>query len=80
MERVITTRSIFGVITAASYIISKILAIGIGVVWFAVEFFGLGGISTVIVSLIVAAPCLWASVIVTRMAYDAETAPENNMY
>lgn len=80
MERVITARSIFGVITAASYIITKILAIGIGIVWFAVKFFGLGGVSAVIASLVVAVPCIWASVVVTRMAYDAETAPENNMY
>jgi hypothetical protein len=80
MERVITARSIFGVVTAASYIITKILAIGIGIVWFGVEYLALGKVGGIVAAVVVALPCIWLSVIVARMAYDAETAPENNVY
>ena len=80
MERVITAKSMFGVISAASYIITKILAIGIALVWMSVKFFGLGFIPASVVAVVIAVPGIWASIKVIGMAYDAETHPENARY
>lgn len=77
MERIVTTRSLFSAAASALCVISKIAAVGITMVIVLIDYFSLGLIGAIITTVAVAVPCLWASVVVSRMAYDAETNPDN---
>lgn len=78
MNRVITFNSIFGAVSAALYVITKIAAIEFAVLWLLIEYFSMGRTATIVAAVLLTIPCLWASYKVSLMAYDAETDPVNN--
>lgn len=80
IERIITPRSIFGAVSSAGYIITKIAFVEIALLWLIVDYLRLSMTGAVLAGVVVSIPCLWASVKVSIMAFEAETDPENNEY
>lgn len=77
-KRIVTFNSIFGAVSAALYIITKIAAIEFAVLWLIIDYLRLSKTAAIVAAVLLTIPCLWASYKVSLMAYDAETDPVNN--
>jgi hypothetical protein len=77
MQRILTPKTIFATIAAALFLLVKTVTIAGTIVGLFVNWLGVGLTGTLVIAGIAAVPCLMASAIILRWAYDAETDPAN---
>lgn len=77
MERVITARSIFGVISAALFVITKIFIVQGVLLLVIIDQLQLSRMSAIILIVVTTIPCLWLAFKGCMMCYLAETDPIN---
>jgi hypothetical protein len=77
MERVLTAKTIFATIAAALFLLVKMFTIAGTIVGLIINSLDIGLTGTIVLAGIAAVPCLMASAIIFRWAYDAETDPAN---
>lgn len=76
--RVVTPIAIIGFLGVFAFIATEVGAFYAATVWAVAGLLGLGGTALIVLAAIMAAPCIWALVWTARLAWLAETDPENN--
>lgn len=79
MKRVVNFRTVWSALALTIFIISEIAVIAVASVWALSGLLNLGAIATYIFAALVGAGALYGMVQVARMAFEAETSPENNL-
>jgi hypothetical protein len=77
-RQVITASSLFGVFAITILICGQMATVEIVTLYSLASLLHLPGTALAVVSVLVAVPTLWLFVQVARLAFEAETAPENN--
>lgn len=77
MKRVITPNSVFGIVVGTLLPSLKVAIVIAAVAWAIAHWLQVGPTGLIVLSAIAAVPCLMALATFARMAYDAETDPEN---
>lgn len=77
-RRVITAASLFGVVSVTILVASQFFSVGAAFVYSLIVLLHLSQTFANVLYGIFSALALWGLVIILRLAYDAETDPENN--
>ena len=77
--RVVTFSSIAGVVSLTILVISQIICVDIAASWAIGEWLGMHGTPEYIFGAVMLLPALAMSAWFARLAWDAETSPENNV-
>ena len=75
--RVVTVATIAAALGAILLIVPEIWVAGGGLVWALAGLFHLAWTPTILIGAFVAVPVLWATLVVVRCSFEAETDPEN---
>lgn len=78
VERIHTSGAVFGAVAVTLFVVSEIFAAVAAAVWALSGYFGLGSMSSIVLSVILGVPGLYASVHIAWLAWQAETDPVNN--
>jgi len=77
MQRVINARSIFGAISAALFVITKIFIVQGVLLLVVIDQLQLSRMWAIVLIVVTTIPCLWLAIKGSMLCYDAETDPVN---
>lgn len=77
-ERVITFESLLGTVSVTVLIDTQLLCAAGAAIWALGGYLALSAIPLFLLAAAIGLPALWGCVVVARLAFEAETAAENN--
>ncbi|MDW6022231.1 hypothetical protein SAZ10_10750 [Mesorhizobium sp. BAC0120] len=77
MERIFTAKTIFATIAAALFLVVKMLTIAGTIIGLIIHSLDVGLTGSLVLAGLASIPCLLASAVICRWAFDAETDPAN---